>query len=500
MRYFSNTIYLRQRLPSIALLTITLFVYGCSNHNKPLPDKASVNVPNEWKVTIRERNQDVPQQKAVTKNTTETLKPKEDPPSKAVKNDWLSSFNDKSLDQHVATALDNNPDLLSSAANLKAAIEEVKISGSNLWPDVSANLRKDQRDNKTNNVTTTIRNVSASLDISWEADIWGRISESKKSALYNAQAQAELYKAAEFSLVANVSRAWYNLITTKLQLDLAHQRLDSFKGTADLIDENYKSGLRSALDVYLSRTDVQLQVSRLADTQFDYVQALRAFKTLLGEYPDDSLEFDAQLPAIPNDVSLGLPAELMTRRPDIKASQLQYQSQVATANAANRSRYPAITFSGSIGDSRERFNELFESNNMLVSLIAGVAQPVFNAGELKSREQQAVYRAESAYAELIKAILNAYEEVENSVSREQLLLDQHHAIKQAVDYAQGGLDLALDRYKSGIENYTTVLESQRRLFDSMQNELNIRNALLQNRINIHLALGGDFTNSSPKTE
>jgi multidrug efflux system outer membrane protein len=94
---------------------------------------------------------------------------------------------------------------------------------------------------------------------------------------------------------------------------------------------------------------------------------------------------------------------------------------------------------------------------------------------------------------LVKTTLDAFQDVEDSLSRENTLQDQHHAIKEAVEFAQGGLDLALDRYQSGIENYTTVLESQRRLFGSMRDEINLRNALVQNRVGIHLALGGDFS-------
>jgi len=465
------------------LLTVgfMLIMSGCASQVKNLPEQTKVDIPEKWEISIKERKKsddkkvdDADQSKAV------------------VKNGWLETFNDASLNKFVDVALNNNPDLLSSATQLKTAIEQVNIDGSTLWPNVSADLTSNRSDNKTSGVTTEIRTVTGALAISWEADIWGKLSQRKKSATFSALAQGEIYNAAELSLVANVSRAWYNLITNKLQVDLAQQRLDSFKRTAALIDENYKRGLRSALDVYLSRTDVQLQISSLSDTQFNYVQSLRAFKTLLGEYPDTNLEFGSSLPELENDIPLGLPAELLTRRPDLKASQLQYQAEIANAKAANRNRYPSISFNGTIGDSREKFNQLFENNTLVLTLVSGISQPIFQSGELKSREKQAIYQAENAYATLLKSTLSAFEEVENSISRESFLQEQHTALKEAVSFAQGGLELALDRYQSGLVNYTTVLESQRRLFDSKRNEINLRNALLQNRIGLHLALGGDF--------
>lgn len=487
-----------------------MLVAGCSSQIKQLPDSAQVDVPEKWEVQIKER--DAGSKKGAVRS--DEFAPSE------VENGWLSSFGDADLVTYTQQALESNPNLLSSAAQLKSAIEQVAITGAQLWPRVQANYRDNDTEVKGpgggvstvngvavdtsggdaagGTVTTEVRTISATLEISWEADIWGKLTQRKKSAALNAKAQAETFKAAEFSLVANVSRSWYNLITNKLQVELAQQRLDSFRRTAALIDENYKRGLRSALDVYLSRTDVQVQVSNLADAKFNFLQSLRTFKTLLGEYPDSNLEFVAKLPEINDPVPAGLPAELLTRRPDIIASQLQYEAQIANAKAANRDRYPSISFSGSIGDSRDEFDALFENDNMVMTLIAGIAQPVFLAGELKAREQSAVYQAEAAYASLVNTTLNAFQEVEDSLSRENALKAQHTATKEAVRFAQGGLDLALDRYQSGIENYTTVLEAQRRLFGSRQNEINIRNALLQNRIGIYLALGGDFVSAADR--
>ncbi|NND81078.1 MAG: efflux transporter outer membrane subunit [Gammaproteobacteria bacterium] len=464
-----------------AALGLALLLAGCAGHIRHLPEQAQVVIPDQWEIDKQE--QESSPEQAVAAQV------------KAVNSGWLETFADDDLNKYVAAALARNPDLYASAAQLKGAIEQVTINGSLLWPNMRASVTDSDIENEVNGVTTDIRTVSGALDISWEADVWGKLTQRKKAAAYSAKAQGELFKAAELSLVANVSRAWYNLVTNKLQLDLAQQRLDSFQRTAALIEENYQRGLRSALDVYLSRTDVQLQISALSETEFSYIQSLRAFKSLMGEYPDTELAFKASLPSIRGTVPGGLPAELLTRRPDIKASQLFYQSTVANAKAARRDRFPSLNFNGSIGDSRDSFNQLFDNNNMVVSLLSSLTQPLFQAGALRSREDQAVYQAEEAYAQLVRTTLNAFEEVENSLSRESLLVDQHHAIKEAVNFAQGGLDLALDRYQSGIENYTTVLESQRRLFDSMRTELNIRNALLQNRIGIHLALGGDFVSS-----
>jgi NodT family efflux transporter outer membrane factor (OMF) lipoprotein len=482
----------------IASITAMIFISGCLSKVGNLPEEVQIEIPEKFESPI-----------ILTKSTKSAAVVQEVEP-KDVISGWLNSLDDEDLNKYVAKALKNNPDLLSSAGQLKNAIEQVTITGSNLWPQLSFTVRgSDTKDTKESvngsaasdsDGTTKIRSIGGTLDVSWEADIWRKLSERKKAAALGAQAQTELYKAAELSLVANVSRAWYNLATNKLQLDLARKRLESFKSTSDLIEENYERGLRSALDVYLSRTNVQRQISSLADSKFNYIQALRALKTLLGEYPDASMEFNVNLPELKNSVPTGLPAELLTRRPDVKASKLSYEAQIANAKAAHRDRLPSLNFTGSIGESRDTFNSVFDSDNMARRIIASLTQPIFAAGALKAQEQRAYNDAEIAYASMLKTTLNAFEEVENSLTRETVLIEQHTAIKEAVKLAQGGLDLALDRYQSGIENYTTVLQSQRDLFDSLGNELNLRNALLQNRIGLHLALGGDFVNQEARQD
>lgn len=485
------------KLAKIASITALIFISGCMSKIGDLPKEVQIKIPEKFEtaVILDHKKTDENQQTSVAAKVTEG---------------WLDSLNDDELNKYVSKALVNNPDLLSSAGQLKNAIEQVTINGSSLWPQLNFVVNGSDSEQsaasatggaaQNTDETTLIRSIGGTLNVSWEADIWRKLSQRKKAAALGAQAQAELYKAAELSLVANVSRAWYNLATNKLQLDLAQQRLDSFQNTSNLIEENYERGLRSALDVYLSRTDVQLQISSLADSKFNYIQALRALKTLMGEYPDASMEFSVNLPELSTEIPIGLPAELLTRRPDVKASKFQYESQIASAKVAHRERLPSLNFTGSIGESRDTFNKVFDSDNMARRIIASLTQPIFAAGALKAQEQQAYNEAEIAYANMLKTTLNAFEEVENALTRESVLIEQHTAIKEAVKLAQGGLDLALDRYQSGIENYTTVLQSQRSLFDSLSNELNLRNALLQNRIGLHLALGGDFVNQQERQD
>lgn len=483
---------------NLGLVGALLVLSACANKINDLPKEVELEIPQTWESA----RPDVELESTKEIDLETPKQPELEVEAEAVHENWLDSFEDPELKRYVGIALKNNPDLLDSAAQLRSAIRQVTVAGSSLWPTVqlSLNGRETQQffGGADGALTlTTARTVSQTIEIAWEADIWGKLTQRKKAAKLSAVAQAELFKAAELSLAANLSRAWYDLITNKLQLELAQRRLESFENTAKLIDENYQRGIRSALDVYLSRTDVQTQLSALADARFNYVQSLRAFKTLLGEYPNADMEFRANLPELENNVSAGLPAQLLTRRPDIRASQLQYEATIANARAAQRDLYPTLNFSGSIGDARNDFNSVV-TDNPIETLVAGIVAPIFASGALRAARDQAYYDAESAYANLLQTTLTAFEEVENSLSREATLNQQHDAITEAVKLAEGGLNLALDQYQAGIENYTTVLQSQQSLFNSLENELNIRNALLQNRIGLHLALGGDFRSAEER--
>jgi len=493
-----QTVGANKTMKILGLVTL-LFLTGCISKVGNLPDEVQVKVPETWQPAKSETSE--AKQTSSSDAVNDSIEPK------PVIGGWLNSLNDEALNAFVDKALVNNPDLLASAGRLKNAIEQLTITGSSLWPQLRLDGNLSNRESSAASAsggatqgdsTTEIRSMGATLNVQWELDIWRKLTQRRKAAALDAKAQSELYKAAELSLVANVSRAWYNVATNKLQLDLAGKRLDSFQNTSQLIEENYERGLRSALDVYLSRTDVQAQISAQADSKFNYIRSLRALKTLLGEYPDDALELSINLPELNTSVPTGLPAELLTRRPDVRASQLQYQAQIANAKAAHRDRFPSLTLTGSIGESRDTFNSVFDSDSSIRNLVGSLTQPIFAAGRLKAQERRAYNDAEIAYASLVRTTLSAFEEVENALTRETVLFEQHRAIKEAVKLAQGGLDLALDRYQSGIENYTTVLQSQRSLFDSLRNELNLRNALLQNRIDIHLALGGDFATSEDR--
>lgn len=414
-----------------------------------------------------------------------------------VSDGWLTNLNDERLQSYIDTALANNPDLRASAAQLEASIANSKIAASRLWPSLDARLthNRSQSESVETSGIQYATVYSGSLNIAWELDIWGRLNAQSKAAVLDAASDEANYAAARLALVANVARGWFNINATKLRLELAEQRLESQQQTLAVIEENYKSGLRSALDVYLNRTDVASQQSSILELKDLLEQSTRNFRQLLGSYPDIDLDFTARLPELESTVPAGLPSELLLRRPDVLASQRLWESSKLNAKAANRARFPSFSLTASYGASSNKLR-LLDEQNLLWSLVNNLTAPLFNGGQLKAQAEQAEFLADASFQSYLSTLLTSFTEVENALSAEQYLKQRAAAIEQAAFYAESGYALAFDQYKSGLIDYTTLLETQRRWFDTQSSLIVLKNNLLQNRIALNLALGGDFVTAS----
>lgn len=407
---------------------------------------------------------------------------------------WLNDLNDTELNAYVKIAFTNNPNLKASAATLQAAISAAKATNANVWPTLTARISPSRRQLNSGSTTQKIYSTSVgqSLEASWEADIWGRLSAERKAAAFDTDIQRANYKAAELSLVANVARAWYNLNANKLSLDISRKQLKSQQTTLDIVESAYKSGLNSALDVYLNRTDIANRESQIFNEEEVYEQAVRTFKKLLGSYPTDDIKISANLPILSTTVPAGLPAEMIGRRPDVIASLRAYQSTEQNTLIARKAKLPAFSLTASYGGSSESLR-LIDSKNLLWNLAGNLVAPIFRGGELTAREDQARFLQDAQLQSYIATLLDSFAEVENALSAEQQLRKRIRAFEDAGRYSESAYELALEQYRAGLTNYNSLLEAQRRWFNAQSNLISLRNALLQNRISLHLALGGDFS-------
>lgn len=412
----------------------------------------------------------------------------------AVRDGWLAELGDERLDGLVEAAMGRNYQLAQQAAAVEAAQQAVTISGAARLPDLSLSFDPSRRRVISNQfgITRTSSNFELGADLSWEIDAWGKLRDVERQAGLNLLAAQARYQDSRRKVAAGVARAWFNVTGAAELLGLLRERLANLEEDLDIIESAYNQGLTGALDVYLARAGADQERARIAAQEQTLTENRIALQLLLGDYPDGKLETGAALPLIETPVPAGLPSELISRRPDLQQAWANLLASDAAVAIAHKQRFPRLVLVASGGDVSEDLDSLLNGTPLAWSILGNLTQPLFNAGRLKAQEQQARARLVQAENQYLDSLYRAFSEVENALSRSRSLQTRYRVVLDAEKNAVAGLNLAFEQYQRGLVSYTTVLEAQRRAFDIQSGVIELRNQLLQNRIALHLALGGNF--------
>lgn len=402
--------------------------------------------------------------------------------------EWYKDFNDVILNDYITAALRNNRNLRAEATRLAAVIESVNSTKSQRRPTVDGVLTQNYALPNGGSGDFT---YNTSVNLSWELDVWSSLSDQNKSAALSAEASAANYRAAQLSLVANIASRWYDINADQLLLNISEKRLENQKNSLSIIEEQFKSGQGAAMDIFLNRSEVAEQGATIVSARNALEQSIRSFKRLLGVYPDIQLDFNAVLPELDASVPAGLPSDLLKRRPDVLASLKQWQVSILDAGIADKARYPSFALTASYGASSDELLQI-NASDLVFNLVNNLTLPLFRGGRLKSQLQQAELEAEANYHNYIDVLLTSFEEVESALGAENYLKEQLAFSEQALSFAQSAYELAFEQYQSGLIRYSNLLDFERTWFNAQSNVVALKNARLQNRINLHLALGGHF--------
>jgi len=409
---------------------------------------------------------------------------------------WLSDFDAPRLNAVVTEALNANRDLQSAAARVDAARAQAKISSAALWPDMDLSFSA-QRSQRTPSglavgFSPAVTRFGLDANISWEADLWSRLDDQSKAAGLTAQASEVDYASARLSLVASVTRAWFALAEASAQTLLSEHKVESFRRASGTIEERYRSGLASALDLHLARENVATAESALAQWRRDRDGAVRILETLLGRYPSAALTSSAALPEVRRPIPSGLPSSLLTRRPDLLAGEMRLRAASYRLTAARKNLLPSIRLTASAGTASSALHNLLDWNQLVWSLLGSVTQPLFNGGLLSAERALANADHRELWAAYAQAVLTAFREVETALAAEQWYRDQRSALDIASNEAKAAVELAFEQYGQGLIDIVTLLETQRRAFTAQSNRLRTIRQRLDNRVALYLALGGPF--------
>lgn len=427
-----------------------------------------------------------------------------------IRAEWWATFEDPRLDELVGKALEHNYDLQAAAARLTAAAMQAKIAGADLLPTVNAGWRgSGQRQNfvglpipgaEGRVLSRTFKSSGVSLDISWEADIWGKIRARKFAATKDFEAAASDLWAARLSLAAQTSKAWFAVLEARQQVELAEETVISYSRTAERVRGRYERGLQSSLDLRLALSSLAGAEALLQQRNEQLDRSIRQLELLLGQYPAASIQPAEELPLLPPTPPAGVPSDLVSRRPDLIAAEQRMWAAGARWSEARKSLYPSISLTGSLGTSTSSYLDVFNGNFFVWSVAGNLLQPVFNGGRLRAQIELQDANSRDVAAQWAGAVLRAFLEVESALAAEKYLAEQEVDLTDAAHQATASLTLAEDRYNMGLESFVTVLESQRRSLNAESQLLTLRRQRLDTRVDLHLALGGGLEPEGTEAE
>ncbi len=401
---------------------------------------------------------------------------------------WLAGLNDPALSELVDEAMRRNPSLAAQRQQWLAAQQRVRITGADRYPQLSLELSSRRQE-------SSERTDSLELSLGWTLDIWGKLSADQKEAELNRAAAEAAFVERREALAASLAQNWFALQEARLLLELYTQRRDNLQQNLEIIESGYRQGLNEALDLYLARNNLHAEAALVEQQQQSLSELQRELERQLGRYPAALLTTDAALPLIDSVIPAGQPADILTRRPDLQQQWLELLASDAALASAHRDRFPSLGLNASYGGSSDALSDLLSSGNLAWSLGASLVQSLFDAGRKAAVEEQALALRREQEQRWLDALFTAFVEVENAFSARQSLQARHGLYLKAERNALNAETLAFEQYQSGLENYTTVLEAQRRALDAQTNVISLRRQLLDNRIELHRALGGRFQTS-----
>lgn len=416
--------------------------------------------------------------------------------------DWWAYFQDDGLDAAIRKALACSQDLRAAAARIEIARQERQIAGAAVLPEISLGAnRARQRQNfvglpfpglSDRVLKNTYTSAGLAFNIAWEADIWNRVGAQKLAADATLEAREADREAARLSLSGQVAKAWFAAVESRRQVAIARATLEHTQLVAARTRERYRSGTRSPLDVRLAEADIERARATVQQREQLRDSFVRQLEALACEYPSGAHNVADKLPALPATVPAGLPSELVHRRADLLAAEralLAADARIVESKAALRPSFSLTTIAGT---SSNTLLDIVNPGLQVWNYGFDLANPLFNRGRLKANVRATEARAEEAAANYESRIWTAYREVETALGAETTLLEQERALQAVMDRTESALGLAQRRYRAGMSDIFSVLSLRRTVLETESTLLGLQRARIDNRVDLHLALGGGF--------
>lgn len=403
---------------------------------------------------------------------------------------WWKSFGDPRLNSLMTGLFSANLELEQAFARLDQARSAVRgVRGARLpFVNIEGEAGRQGQPSFAGDFTGENRSLTAAAG--FEVDLWGKLAARTSAAEKDAQASLEELRTLYLGLSAQLADLYYLAVEQRSQIDLAEQTVASFTDTLKRVEERYRAGLAPALDVYQARQSLAGARASRHVFEANLAAAEHAIAVLLGRYPGrDAAGELAALPPVPEAFPVGLPAELVERRPDVKAALRRIEAADARVAAAIAERFPSVNLLGSYGNSRQEFSTGLIAGDFW-SLLGKLMLPVVDGGRRRAEVDRSRAVVREAVARYQQAALDAFREVEDALAANRADEQRIVRLKENAAAAESALRLSLDSYLNGLTDYLPVLTAQRSDFEVRSLLLAARRQLISDRITLARALGG----------
>ncbi|HEX6530037.1 MAG TPA: TolC family protein, partial [Burkholderiales bacterium] len=392
---------------------------------------------------------------------------------------WLATFNDPQLDALVREALAHNPDLMVAAARVEQAAAFVKASGATLYPQVTAMARGGG----------ALSGDSSGLEgggvfANWEIDLWGRVRAGREAASGQYIAADLDTQYARQSLAALVAKSWFLASEARMQKAIAEEMLAASERQLGLTQDRLRVGRGDEYDVALARANLATFRDSIRQLDLAYRQALRALESLAGRYPAAALEVPAQLAALPGPIPVGMPSELLERRPDVIAAERRVAAAFYRVEEAKAARLPRISLTAAVTSISSELFVLKDRDNPVWSAGASLSAPLYLGGALQSQIEIRTAEQKQAVAEYGRIGARAFGEVESALSTAFALEEREAILRESVADNTRALELANVRFRVGTGDLRAVAQQSLAVHAARTALLRVQAERLVQRVNL----------------
>ena len=411
---------------------------------------------------------------------------------------WWKSFQDTRLDSLIALAVDRNYSVAMAINRIAAARANLWAERGNFFPSIGLNAGWTRQETSGNTSTlpqSTDHYYDAALSMSWEIDVFGSIRKRVKAQKENFAASKEEYAAVMVSLASEVASAYINLRELQQELEVVNKNVASQEEVLKITEVRYNTGLVAKLDVAQAKSVLYSTKASIPQLEAGINQYITTLAVLLGMYPQEIrpvLETTGTLPDYMEPIGVGMPVDLLLRRPDVRSAERSVNAQAALLGASKSDWLPKIFLKGSFGYAARDLNDLVKSKSMTYEIAPSLSWTIFSGGQLVNATRLAKAQLDESINQFNQTVLTAVQETDNAMNSYRNSIKQIVALREVRNQGVETLKLSLELYKQGLSPFQNVLDAQRSLLSYENQLVQAQGSSLLQLISLYKALGGGW--------